>query len=212
MHDFKHPCCLAALLSAHGLRSHNPAEPDTGVLQIFMGTFILAFVGNSFVHSARGSTSFLPLSAQWRRRCLVLAYFTMIVSIVSLFGVLTIPDIIREGADFVSRLQSENIWVVVIEKLRHGIGYAPLSAARATLRCLLWPACDTLVACIPRQAGSGSVCSAECCKLHDRRAAELEHKLRASNQLLCCIAAACKAAKVQLCLAGMELWTSWSGS
>ena len=102
------------LVGCHGLR--------LPLLQIFMGTFILAFVGNSFVHSFRKSTGFLPLSAQWRRRCLVLLYFTGIVSIVTLFGVLTIPDIIREGADFVSRLQSDNIWVVVLEKLRHGIG------------------------------------------------------------------------------------------
>ena len=66
--------------------------------------------------------SALPLSPAWRRRTAVLLYFTGIVSIVTLFGVLTIPDIIREGADFVSRLQSDNIWVVVLEKLRHGIG------------------------------------------------------------------------------------------
>ena len=29
---------------------------------------------------------------------------------------------IREGADFVSRLQSDNIWVVVLEKVRAGVG------------------------------------------------------------------------------------------
>jgi len=28
-----------------------------------------------------------------------------------LFGVLTIPDIAREGADFVNRLKSDNVWV-----------------------------------------------------------------------------------------------------
>ena len=100
-----------------------------------MGTFILAFIGNSFVHSlsARGYARILPLAPVWRRRCLVLLYFTTIVSVVTLFGVLTIPDIIREGADFVSRLQSDNIWVVVLEKLRHGVGWVPRcrqSAAR----------------------------------------------------------------------------------
>ena len=98
-----------------------------------MGTFILAFVGNSFVHSARRSTSFLPLSAQWRRRCLVLLYFTIILSIVTLFGVLTIPNVIREGADFVSRLQSDNIWVIVLEKLRHGIGWDPVGRSSTGL-------------------------------------------------------------------------------
>ena len=52
----------------------------------------------------------------------VLLYFAAIVSCVTLFGVLTIPDIIRESADFVTRLQSDSIWVVVLEKLRHGLG------------------------------------------------------------------------------------------
>lgn len=46
----------------------------------------------------------------------------MIVSVLTLFGVLTIPDIIRESSDFVQRLKSENVWVVVLEKLRHGVG------------------------------------------------------------------------------------------
>jgi hypothetical protein len=30
---------------------------------------------------------------------------------VRLFGVMTIPDIAREGADFVNRLKSDNVWV-----------------------------------------------------------------------------------------------------
>ena len=29
---------------------------------------------------------------------------------------------VREGADFVSRLQTENLWVVVLEKMRKGLG------------------------------------------------------------------------------------------
>lgn len=37
-------------------------------------------------------------------------------------GVLTIPDIAKEGADFVKRLQSDNIWVLLIEKMRAGLG------------------------------------------------------------------------------------------
>lgn len=49
----------------------------------------------------------------------------LIVSVLTLFGVLTIPDIIREGSDFVQRLKAENVWVVVLEKLRHGVGCAP---------------------------------------------------------------------------------------
>jgi hypothetical protein len=32
----------------------------------------------------------------------------------TVFGVLTIPYIVREGADFVHRLQAENIWCVLL--------------------------------------------------------------------------------------------------
>ncbi len=35
---------------------------------------------------------------------------------------MTIPDIASEGADFVNRLQSDNIWVVLVEKMRAGLG------------------------------------------------------------------------------------------
>ena len=94
-------------------------------LQIVMGTFIVAFIGNGFVSSTQKSTAlrFLNNRPMLRRRLLVLMYFSGIVSVVFLFGVMTIPDIIREGADFVRRLKSENVWVVVLEKMRNGLGY-----------------------------------------------------------------------------------------
>jgi hypothetical protein len=38
-------------------------------------------------------------------------------------GVLTIPDIASEGVEFVNRLQSDNIWVVLVEKMRAGLGW-----------------------------------------------------------------------------------------
>ena len=93
-------------------------------MQIVMGTFIVAFIGNGFVGSAQKSAAlrFLDSRPMLRRRLLVLLYFSGIVSIVFLFGVMTIPDIIKEGADFVRRLKSENVWVVVLEKMRHGLG------------------------------------------------------------------------------------------
>ena len=96
-------------------------------LQIVMGTFIVAFIGNGFVSSTQKSTAlrFLNNRPMLRRRLLVLMYFSGIVSVVFLFGVMTIPDIIREGADFVRRLKSENVWVVVLEKMRNGLGYSP---------------------------------------------------------------------------------------
>lgn len=65
---------------------------------------------------------------------LVFVYYTCIVLLFTLFGVLIIPDVVREGYDFVSRLQTENLWVVVLEKMRKGLGYVafvfvPCSAA-----------------------------------------------------------------------------------
>ena len=93
-------------------------------MQIVMGTFIVAFIGNGFVGSAQESTAlkFLNPKPMLRRRLLVLLYFSGIVSVVFLFGVMTIPDIVRESADFVRRLKSDNVWVVVLEKMRNGLG------------------------------------------------------------------------------------------
>ena len=93
-------------------------------LQIAMGTFVLSFVGNSFVQSVNG-TKYLPhiaKSEQGQRRSAVLVYYSIIVSVAVVFGMMTIPSLIREGADFVSRLQSDSLWVVVLEKTRHGLG------------------------------------------------------------------------------------------
>lgn len=87
-----------------------------------MGTFIISFVGNSFVSSAQHLPQLQRLSRQKRRRILVLVYYTFILLLFSLFGVLIIPDVVREGADFVSRLQTENLWVIVLEKMRKGLG------------------------------------------------------------------------------------------
>lgn len=102
-----------------------------------MGTFIVAFIGNGFVGSAQKSTAlgFFNSRPIVRRRLLVLLYFSSIVSVVFLFGVMTIPDIIREGADFVRRLKSENVWMVVLEKMRNGLGY---EAHIQTLMCSLF--------------------------------------------------------------------------
>lgn len=87
-----------------------------------MGTFIVAFIGDGFVTAAQRRVALLSSRPVLQRRLLVLLYFSIILSVVSLFGVLTIPDIIREGADFVRRLKSENVWVVVLEKMRNGLG------------------------------------------------------------------------------------------
>jgi predicted PurR-regulated permease PerM len=52
----------------------------------------------------------------------VLSYFLSIIAFITLFGVLTIPDIAREGAEFVTRLKSDNVWVILVEKMRDGLG------------------------------------------------------------------------------------------
>jgi len=92
-------------------------------MQIAMGTFIVSFIGNSFVTRAASFPQLNTLSPQRRRRVLVMVYYTFIILLFTLFGVLIIPDVVREGYDFVSRLQTENLWVVVLEKMRKGLGY-----------------------------------------------------------------------------------------
>lgn len=89
---------------------------------IAMGVFIVSFIGNGFVNSMRQLPQLSHIDPQKRRRYLVLTYYTFIILIFSLFGVLIIPDVVREGADFVSRLQTENLWAVVLQKMRTGLG------------------------------------------------------------------------------------------
>ena len=81
-----------------------------------MGTFVVSFVGNGIVRSAQSTRLFTRLvkGSRLRRRVLVAGYFSLIVAACALFGVMTIPDIVREGADFVQRLKSDSIWVVVV--------------------------------------------------------------------------------------------------
>ncbi len=91
-------------------------------MQIVLGTFIVAFFGNSFVYGAQTTSFMQSFPTPIRRQSLVLVYFLMILGLFTLLGVLTIPDIAREGADFVNRLQSDNIWVILVEKMRRGVG------------------------------------------------------------------------------------------
>ncbi|KAK2079954.1 hypothetical protein QBZ16_002349 [Prototheca wickerhamii] len=95
---------------------------------IMMGTFIVSFIGNGFVNSAQDNPLLRRLSPATRRHMLVTAYFVAIASIFCLFGTLIIPDVVREGFDFVTRLQTENIWVVVLEKMRDGLGDGVMDA------------------------------------------------------------------------------------
>ncbi|KAJ9522992.1 hypothetical protein QJQ45_023838, partial [Haematococcus lacustris] len=89
---------------------------------LIMGTFIISFIGNSFVESTQHSQLLHFMPHTNRRRAMVILYFMVILSTLTLFGIMTIPDIASEGVDFVKRLQSDNIWVVLLEKMRSGLG------------------------------------------------------------------------------------------
>lgn len=56
------------------------------------------------------------------RKVLVVLYFTIILAVLASFGIVTIPAIITEGADFMRRLQQENAWSVLLTDVREGLG------------------------------------------------------------------------------------------
>ena len=75
---------------------------------LVVGTFIISFIGNSFVDSclsvtnSRTSRHTFPFLHElfpppMRRRALTVVYFTAILSVFCIVGVLTIPDIANEG-------------------------------------------------------------------------------------------------------------------
>jgi hypothetical protein len=114
---FSSSCCCAPVPSERGY--------DTQLsLQIVMGTFIVSFIGNSFVSNTADAQLLVMVQPDKdaRRRLLVVIYFAIIIAFITLFGVMTIPDIVREGADFIKRLKSDNVWVILVEKMRHGLG------------------------------------------------------------------------------------------
>lgn len=93
------PCCQCRFLLPSALCG---ASLDCGLLHACCGSLLSCRHG--------------------RRRFLVLSYFLSIIAFITLFGVLTIPDIAREGAEFVTRLKSDNVWVILVEKMRDGLG------------------------------------------------------------------------------------------
>ena len=132
-----------------------------------MGTFIVSFIGQSFVASALGSQPlrWLAPDPDKQRRILVALFFTIIIAAITLFGVLTIPDIAREGADFVGRLKSDNVWVVLVEKMRTGLGDQVMEAVERAV--LLATSNDIARAAVDyghvraSRAGSGAVISGQ---------------------------------------------------
>ncbi len=57
-----------------------------------------------------------------RRRLLTFVWFSVVICAVAGFGLITIPSITREGAELVHRIQSENPYVLLGDKLRSFLG------------------------------------------------------------------------------------------
>ncbi len=57
-----------------------------------------------------------------RRRLLTFLWFSIIILALTGFGLITIPSITREGAELVHRIQSENPYVLLGDKLRSCLG------------------------------------------------------------------------------------------
>eukprot|EP00898_Chlorokybus_atmophyticus_P001557 jgi/Chlat1/2401/Chrsp17S02657 len=81
-----------------------------------IGTFVMTYVGNSLVQS------FEQRLPQVNRRMLVVGWFAIIVLLLLAIGLLTVPRVIREGAYFIHRVQSENPYVMLSDKLRASLG------------------------------------------------------------------------------------------
>eukprot|EP00239_Pterosperma_sp_CCMP1384_P012388 CAMPEP_0197865656 /NCGR_PEP_ID=MMETSP1438-20131217/43788_1 /TAXON_ID=1461541 /ORGANISM="Pterosperma sp., Strain CCMP1384" /LENGTH=520 /DNA_ID=CAMNT_0043484149 /DNA_START=561 /DNA_END=2123 /DNA_ORIENTATION=+ len=89
------------------------------LLREFLGiafmSFVISYVANSTIQF--GTKKFPE-----RRRLLTVCFFAVIILLVAGFGLLTVPTITREAADLVSRIQSENPYVLVGDKLKAIMG------------------------------------------------------------------------------------------
>ena len=70
-----------------------------------------------------------------------MVYFTAILAVLGLFGIVTIPAIVSEGTDFMHRLQQENAWSVILKDVREGLGYVLRFSLQFTLAWLPAYAC-----------------------------------------------------------------------
>ncbi|CAG9462957.1 unnamed protein product [Pedinophyceae sp. YPF-701] len=89
---------------------------------IAMGTFVIGFIGQTLVSWTQKRLVPPTLRHVFTRHALVACYFLAIFGALAAFGLVTIPNIVSEGTDFVARLQSDNIWTVILEKMRAGLG------------------------------------------------------------------------------------------
>lgn len=126
------------MLPCHGLRpiafSLLNHAPHTHI-QLAGTTFILSYLGNSLVDV--GATRMpAQVGVMKTRRLLAVCMYALIICAVVGFGLLTIPSITREGADLVSRIQAENPYVLLGEKLRLALGDALTSKVERSLTLL----------------------------------------------------------------------------
>eukprot|EP00240_Pyramimonas_obovata_P000658 CAMPEP_0118950778 /NCGR_PEP_ID=MMETSP1169-20130426/51985_1 /TAXON_ID=36882 /ORGANISM="Pyramimonas obovata, Strain CCMP722" /LENGTH=542 /DNA_ID=CAMNT_0006897691 /DNA_START=172 /DNA_END=1800 /DNA_ORIENTATION=+ len=103
-------------------------------LKDFAGLTFATFVMTYFAHLA---VTFMEKRFPTAdRRMLTIGYYFLIVSLVTGFGLLTIPTMVREAADLVTRIQSENPYVLVGMKVRELLG-EPLANQLTTFLALL---------------------------------------------------------------------------
>ncbi|CAK9238348.1 unnamed protein product [Sphagnum jensenii] len=82
---------------------------------IIMGTVVLSVIGNSVVSWAE---DYLP----GRRRLLVATMYVVILAALIGVGVMYIPRLTQEGAKLIARIQTEDPYTLVSDKLRSALG------------------------------------------------------------------------------------------
>ncbi|CAM6036850.1 unnamed protein product [Sphagnum compactum] len=82
---------------------------------IIMGTVVLSVIGNSVVSWAE---DYLP----GRRRLLVATMYVVILAALIGVGVMYIPRLTQEGAKLIARIQNEDPYTLVSDKLRSALG------------------------------------------------------------------------------------------
>jgi predicted PurR-regulated permease PerM len=80
-----------------------------------MGTVVLSVIGNSVVSWAE---DYLP----GRRRLLVATMYVVILAALIGVGVMYIPRLTQEGAKLIARIQTEDPYTLVSDKLRSALG------------------------------------------------------------------------------------------
>eukprot|EP00871_Galdieria_phlegrea_P000168 jgi/Galph1/1151/GphlegSOOS_G5774.1 len=89
-------------------------RPFFGVL---FGTFVLSYVGNTFVSWSQAiSKRKLP------RRWAVFIFYSIIISVITSFSLLTVPRVLKEGQYFIRTIESANPYVFIADTIRKSVG------------------------------------------------------------------------------------------